>query len=87
MYTVCVINPYESLQRFCFLFDDLTAAQRYLLEDWEEFYNTCLADHYGKNKPDEWLSYHEDDYAVVTDGDDYKMEWFLMYVHDHRENI
>ena len=83
MYVVVRITTY-SPERSALIFSSLEAASEYLQRDWEDKYNSWLSNgHYegwmiNSVEIDEDYTYHEDDYAVLSDRYGDRIEWFLI---------
>ena len=92
MYVVVRITNY-SLERSALIFSSLEAASDHLQKDWEDKYNNWLSNgHYvdwmiNGVEIDEEQTYHEDDYAILSDCYGDRIEWFLIEAKASQDEI
>ena len=77
MYTVVRITNFDD-ERKAMIFPTETEAKEQLQLDWEDLYNDWIASN--EIYVDEYLTYHEDDYAILSADDGDRIEWFLTEV-------
>ena len=91
MYAVFSISNLCPDGRKCRLFDDEASAGQFLQEDWEDCLNMLIARQNSLcgqeaschasldlDEIDYEQTYHEDDYAVISDTKGSRIEWFVV---------
>ena len=86
MYAVFSVSNLCPGRRKCLLFEDESGAGQFLQDDWEDCLNTLIAKQNGMccgdaglefDEIDYALTYREDDYAVISDIQGSRIEWYV----------
>lgn len=82
MYVVVRLTNFDD-SRMAKLFQHKEDAEYFLQWDWEDWFNDW-ADPLGGIEVDEDLSYHEDDYSILSAEDGDRVEWYIIPVEEGR---
>lgn len=82
MYVVVRLTNFDD-SRMAKLFRHKEDAEYFLQWDWEDWFNDWT-DPLGGIDVDKDLSYHEDDYAILSAEDGDRVEWYIIPVEEGR---